>query len=304
MEENIKRKLGNYEQLFKAREIIFDGGKGGGMRAVELDNSLIRCCILKDRCLDIFDLSYLGENISFISKNGLVKEPYNFNRTFGGGFLHTCGLDSIGANEGHAQHGDLHFIPAEEVYVDKESGRVSGKMRDSELFGRNLLFKRAISLPALSDKLIIEDEIINEGYTDYPYALLYHFNFGYPFVDENTAIEGEMECTVGADSYAEERKARALFGEKPVDGGREEVYYHKIKKGEVTIKNLCSKKGARINFDVNVLPCLIEWKSMISGDYAFGIEPSTSYLFDKLKYKTLKAQEKITNRIEIEFFKF
>ena len=45
------------------------------------------------------------------------------------------------------------------------------------------------------------------------------------------------------------------------------------------------KKSVSINYDKEKLPCLVEWKSMVSGDYALGIEPSTTSLVDNFSYR-------------------
>lgn len=299
--DGFTRKIGNAEQLLKAREIIFCGGKDNGLRAVELDNGLIRCTVLRDRCLDIADLSHRGVNIGFISKNGVVAEPYEFGRVFGGGFLHTCGLDSIGANPGHAQHGNVHFIPAESVFIDKREVSVCGTMRDTALFGQNLALKRKISLKLGSNVLKIEDELVNEGFTAQRYALLYHFNLGYPFIDSGAEIEADISSSEGADEFAAGGLDKALIMEEPVDGGREKVFYHDVKEGNVKIINRALRKSVNFCYDKNMLPFLIEWKSMISGDYALGVEPSTSQLWDRLKYRTVEAGESLKFKIVAAF---
>lgn len=301
MKIEILKKLGNIEQLLKAREIILCNGKDNGLRAVELDNGIIRCTVLKDRCLDIADLSHKGVNIGFISKNGIVAQPYEFERAFGGGFLHTCGLDSIGANPGHAQHGNIHFIPAESVTIDKSEVSVSGVMKDTQLFSRNLSLKRKITLKYGSSKLIIEDEIFNEGFVAENYALLYHFNLGYPLIDAGTQISGEIITSEGANDYASSGIKDALIMEQACDGGRERVFYHQMREGKLKVENNKLKKSVSFSYDNATLPYLIEWKSMISGDYALGIEPSTSQLWDRLKYNTIAAGEKIKFKVIIAF---
>ena len=55
--------------------------------------------MLADRALDIYDLRYRGENISFLSKNGLCAFGGAFENVFPGGFLYTCGLEKVGGGD-------------------------------------------------------------------------------------------------------------------------------------------------------------------------------------------------------------
>jgi hypothetical protein len=53
-------------------------------------------------------------------------------------------------------------------------------------------------------------------------------------------------------------------------------------------------------YDLNDFPVTLEWKSMISGDYALGIEPSLTR-FDHFKMQPLKAKESKSYQITIKF---
>jgi hypothetical protein len=53
-------------------------------------------------------------------------------------------------------------------------------------------------------------------------------------------------------------------------------------------------------YDTADFPVTLEWKSMISGDYALGIEPALTR-FDNFKMMALKAKENKTYTITINF---
>ena len=53
-------------------------------------------------------------------------------------------------------------------------------------------------------------------------------------------------------------------------------------------------------YDVKDFPVTLEWKSMISGDYALGIEPSLTR-FDKFQMRKLQPSEQKTYEIKINF---
>ena len=53
-----------------------------------------------------------------------------------------------------------------------------------------------------------------------------------------------------------------------------------------------------MDYSIDDFPYTIEWKSMASGDYALGIEPSISR-FDKVTPRKLKPQESKSYKIDI-----
>ena len=75
-----------------------------------------------------------------------------------------------------------------------------------------------------------------------------------------------------------------------MDGGDEDVYYHTLKEGKVTLSNPDYGITVEMAYDTEVFPVTLEWKSMISGDYALGIEPSITR-FDNFQMRTLNPKE-------------
>ena len=66
--------------------------------------------------------------------------------------------------------------------------KISGQMRESVVFGENLIIKRTITAKLFSDEFVLEDIIVNESFSDDEIALRYHCNFGYPLVNEGAKI--------------------------------------------------------------------------------------------------------------------
>jgi galactose mutarotase-like enzyme len=73
-----------------------------------------------------------------------------------------------------------------------------------------------------------------------------------------------------------------------------------LSKGQVRLTNPDKNVAVEMLYDVNDFPVTLQWKSMISGDYALGIEPSLTR-FDQFKMQVLKANESKTYKIEINF---
>ncbi len=291
-----ERKLGNVSQMRFAKEIVIDD-----KRCVLVQNGKLELLFNKDNALDIVWAKYKGVNLSFLSKNGLNDGARDFVGNFEGGFLYTCGMDNIsGCVRGKPVHGSLHYKKCDSVcaYVDGENVVVRGVVRESALFGKNLALTRTYVVT--ENGLTIDDAVQNLAYVDAEYVLLYHINYGYPFLDECLQMEIPAAVSEPLTEVAKANKADMFRITAPVDGGDEHVYYHTLKDGKVRLFNPKQKVGVTMEYDVNDFPVTLEWKSMISGDYALGIEPALSR-FDHYKMRTLKPNEKKNYQIKIKF---
>lgn len=132
---------------------------------------------------------------NYLSKNGQVSpalhHPTNseFLHTFNAGMLYTCGLTSTGdeCEEGgiiQPVHGRLHSIPASECCgkTDYQTIDITGKIRETELWGHSLELSRKISSPVGENLVTITDKLTNCTDSDMEFTILYHINFGYPFL--------------------------------------------------------------------------------------------------------------------------
>ena len=295
----MNKKIGNTAQLCSAQRVTVSIGPGKGLDLIIVDNGVLNFTLVESRCLDIIKFSHKGMNASFISKNGLCVTEDEFGHTFPAGMLYTCGLDSLGAREGHKLHGRAHNIPADiiELYIDEKKIKVVGEISITALFGENLLITRTIETMALSDSVKITDVIKNRAYRDEKYCMLYHINIGYPLLDEGAVIEADIEQTFSRNEWAERNRSRVLIMDAPSDNAAEMCYFHKLNKPEISLCNFSLKKRFTIKYSDNTLPYLVEWKSPASGDYVIGLEPCTTWLDDKFTYSTIKSGEEIKNSI-------
>lgn len=288
--------VGSMEQLAYARKMSLEDGKGRHTRIIEVSNgSGLQFTVVADRGLDIANASVYGIPFAFISKTGitapaLYEEPgTGFLRSFTGGLLTTCGMTYHGApcedGEALGLHGRMTSIPADFVQVSaewEEEGytiRIKGTIRESRVFGENLVLRREIVTRMGENTIWIEDTYENEGYEEAPFMVLYHSNFGYPFLSDKSFIQGEILTAKDRDSkYPPDRKAYETF-ESPADQMGEKVYFHTLKsecgRSRIRLVNPELDMLAEIAYDNQYLPCFIEWKLMKSGDYVLGLEPAT-----------------------------
>lgn len=300
---NLLRLTGSMQQVMNVRPVTYDEGRARGMKAYEVKNGPLRFTVTADKCMDIADVSFLGHNISFLSKPGLMgRNHYDTNgaeaqRSIMGGMLFTCGLENICApcrvdGKDYPMHGRIRTTPAEHVCADAcwegddYTVTLSGEMREAELFGENLVLRRKITTLYGQNRICIEDEITNEGFRTEPMMLLYHMNVGYPLLCEDSEIVIPTRKVTPRDETA----AMNVMGwnkmEAPKDNEPEYVFLHEMaadKEGNTfaAIINEGLGIGLKIEYNLRELPYFMQWKSIASGDYVVGLEPANSSVYGK-----------------------
>lgn len=288
-------KISHYQQIASLRRYTLSEGRERGLDVIDCDNGKLRFLLNVSKACDIMQLYHKGQNLSFISKNGFTLRETPFSARFEGGMLYTCGLDSVGGREGYAVHGTLHNIPAEIIRArcDEEGITVEALIRDTALFGKHLVLRRRIHTPIGGDTVTLEDTLLNEGYLPEDYCVLYHFNLGYPLLDEGARIEADLTRCEPRTPWAAENAATAMEITPPVPGQEETCYFLTFNTPAITLRNPTLGKALTLAFSGDTLPRFVEWKSMAAGDYALGFEPCTTELDDRFAYKTLEAGESV-----------
>ncbi len=297
------QKTGNISQLCGVREVRCTAGKAAGTRMLQVHNAAgLEFTVLPDKCMDIYDLRFRGVNCAFQTKNGLIgNQWYNplnteFMNYWSAGMLCTCGLENAGppcsSLDGtvYPLHGRIGMTPAENLCVrqfwhgDDFRIELEGQMRESRLEEHNLLLTRRIAAALDSDTIEIEDTLENQGHTPFEFMLLYHMNFGYPFIDETARVMIESNGKIqGRTAYAAGRTRYYQRIEPIKDGAEEEVFFHEVQPGAdglscARIENPALKMGAEIAYSHDTLPILAQWKFCAPGEYVLGIEPGNSHI--------------------------
>lgn len=298
MHTQLLKKLGNIDQIAGIRESRLLHGRGQGIHLAEFYNAAgLRFTLIPDRCMDLYDLSYRGINLCFHSKNGLVSphafhvQECEFTQQWPGGALVTCGLDNVGdqtdADEIFPVHGRIGSIPALHFGTDThwEGNRyfltAQGEMRQSQMFGRDLSLRRRVQTELFGKSLQIHDVITNYEATPEPYLLLYHINFGYPLLQENSRVA--VSSNVSTKTLTSLSTGFDIM-HAPMDGQEEELYLHTSQSGSTAlavIYNTHLAIGAYVRFDTEALPCLLQWKRMRSHDYVLALEPCNTFGYNR-----------------------
>ena len=314
--------LGNQSQLFGVEEMRLFGGKGDGMRLLQVRNgSGLELTVSADRCADIARLSLGGVNFGYFSPCGYVSPKYydkdgnGFLKSFTAGFLTTCGLSSVGTpcvddGEKLPLHGTVSNTPAENVYwqISQNDIHIHATVKDEALFSHGLVLQREYTVPLMKNELYITDTVTNTGYNDTPLQMLYHFNVGYPLLDENTILKISSDSVIPRNGHAATDIENCLVMEKPQRNYEEMCYYHSIKdEAQISVFNPKIKKGFVMSYDTKALPYFTEWKMMGERDYVLGVEPGNTLpdgrdvMRKKGLLEMLRAGESKTHKIKFIF---
>jgi galactose mutarotase-like enzyme len=311
--QNWKDKVSNHLQLGGIETSVLDNGPGRGTRIAWINTGTgLRFKVVIDRAMDIADAFFNEHSLAWLSHGGVTyPQPFadkgiDWLRTFGGGLLTTCGLSHAGGPESD-QYGDrgLHGLisnsPAEIVSIvqpDPRSGSyemsITGIIRETKPFGPNLELKRTISATLGEAKIRIHDEVLNKANTPAPHMLLYHFNFGYPLIDEGTDLlwRGKWYPRNGEENariFKEGNDFKKCPG--PIDdhlGSGEEVVLVDTEAdifGNTTcgIHNSTLGMAVALRFKKDQLPWFANWQHWGKGEYVTGLEPTTHPLSGQAK---------------------
>ena len=301
--QTLRQYVGDPDSLFGIRDYTFNDGPARGMRALEVDNGKgLAMTFLPDRALDIPFLRYKGVNVSFASKVGLRAPAFyveeagrGFLKQFNAGMLTTCGMTYAGAacEDGERKlglHGPVSNTPASKVAYetiyegDEAILRLRGEVREACVFEENLLLTREVRIHTEKNVYQVVDRVENQGFAASPMMLIYHINFGYPFLDAGARIYVNSGHVEPRDAFAAEGLSIHDLMEAPEIGREEQCYFHTgfPAQGFAMLHNEKLGMAAALRFDAKALPLLCEWKCMRAGEYVLGLEPTTSGVLSRV----------------------
>jgi len=303
-QKEILKRMGSVSQIADARVMKLDDGKARGMRCIEVKTgSGLTFTVLPDRCMDICWAEFQGYPFAYISKSELCGPEYfqeneskGFLDNFFGGLLTTSGLSNVGAanvDEGvkYGLHGTISNTPASNVAVEKwwegDEYRITirGTIRQSRFYGEDLVLRRTISTKMGSCEFTIDDEIENQGFEPQELMILYHFNFGFPFVSEESVLfMNESQVTPRTPEAAKGIGCYAQITE-PLHGYQEQCFYHDFKADQSQLVRVGlfnphlgpEGLGVYLEYRKDKLPCFCQWKQMGEQEYVMGLIPANAF---------------------------
>lgn len=283
----------------------FHGGRRDGVDLIEIDNGALAFSIVPTRGMNIWRASAGGDRIGWDSPtlDGPVNPAYVNALDLGGigwleGFdelLARCGLMNNGAAHRVGDtifplHGRISNIPASYVaiHIDEQPPHeivVEGRVDESFLFGGGVRLTTRISTTPGSKQLTVRDEFTNLKDTPVEMQILYHWNFGPPYLEEGSRLVAPIDAVVPRDPRAVEGLATYDVYGGPEPGFAEQAYFFKLRAEDeagrtvAMLRNRAGDKGVALRYPLAQLPCFTLWKNTagVREGYVTGLEPGANY---------------------------
>ena len=314
--------LGSNWRIVKHR---LAGGLSDDVDIVEVENGSLSFILVPTRGMSIWKGECQGVPLDWGSpiKNPVHPHYINLESKGGLGWLDgfnewvvRCGLESFGPpgrdviidNNGNRKevmltvHGKIANIPASRLKAEVTLEHpyklsVAGVVYERSMFGSNLKMNTSLTTTVGSNAIRVVDEIENLRAVLDEMQILYHCNYGPPFLMEGSSLIAPIMEVAPRDLRAAEGiREFDVFG-PPQAGFVEQVYFFKLI-GDVnghTLVMLTNKdetKAVTIGFSLRELPYFTLWKNTNSSeeDYVVGLEPGTGF-------PNTKAFEREMNRV-------
>lgn len=297
--EELLERVSSMSQIAGARVFQYTEGKACGVKAVEVNtgDGLV-FTVLPDRGMDIGAARFRNIPVSWQSKVGVVSPKFFENqghewlRSFYGGLLATCGLKHVGepvqdGNVFHGLHGRVSNTPAERFWIDEYWDgddyviKVTGKVRETVIYGENLVLTREIKCIYGQNRIFVKDSVQNEGYTDSPFMIMYHINQTFPIVSEYSRFYTSADNVEAANDAAKETGDDFSKIDAPIKDYQFKTFIHNMPmdrdKVYQAIINENLELGVYIAYNPKTLPVGNQWKQLGQQDYAVAMEPANTY---------------------------
>jgi Domain of unknown function (DUF4432) len=281
------------------------GGRREGVDFIEINNGALSFSIVPTRGMGIWKASCGGDRIGWDSPttDGPINPSYvNLLEAGGIGWLEgfdellaRCGLMNNGApyREGGSLvplHGRIANIPASYVaiHVDEKPPHeivVEGRVDESFLFGAGVRMTTRISTVPGSKRLTVRDEFENLKDQPVEMQILYHWNFGPPYLEEGARFVAPVKTLIPRDPRAVEGLASYDVYGPPEPGYAEQAYFFELHAGGdggrtvAMLRNKAGDKGVALRYPLAQLPCFTLWKNTagLRDGYVTGLEPGANY---------------------------
>ena len=332
-------RVGDISQIARVKPYRLIEGREDGVMALDVTNGGgLSFTVVPSRGMDISAAHYNGRSLAWRSSVGDSHPAYfdheseqgrGWLRSFPGGLVTTCGLTWAGAadtedGQQYGLHGRISNLPAENVtwYGEWDGDdyfiRTFGRVRETTVFGENIVLSRSIKTHIGSRSLTIIDCLENYGFKRVPLMALYHVNIGFPAVNDSARLISPTRAVTCRDADAEEKKDRYDKMQAPEIGYRETVYFHDLapdNNGYIQAAVVNDSADASIadspgfgvycRYPAYCLPRFIEWKMMDAGTYVVGMEPANCLVMGRPAEKDaetlqyLEPGEQLLYEIEI-----
>lgn len=279
-------------RAFALQHVVAEGASSGDRVVMVQPDGGIHARVLPDRGLDVGAAWFEGRPVSWTSavgecRGGACDDGLGWLRGWGGGLLTTCGLRNVGLpSEGHGQHGTVTDLRARDLVVCRrrespespEHVVVTGTLVDAGI-GRSLVLRRRIVFTVGTGQVMVHDRLRNDGSVTEQAPVLYHVNFGFPFLEPRSRLVGAYR-TLGDD----QTPFRTEMG--PPQDEADQVVEHLVQPGAssgrgdegswaaLTLTSPRTGLAATVSWRTETLPRVHTWRRWSPGAYVMAVEPA------------------------------
>jgi hypothetical protein len=312
----VLRRVGNLAQIGGVELLAHEQGYARGSRFLDFrTGSGFRFSVQVDRGMDPGYAEFNGASLAWLAPK-LFPAPWYWEtddhawvRYVLGGLCNTAGMVTIGnpqtvdvshfkfhsrAEDRYGVHDRVAIIPASQFnFGERWDGDrcvlwAEGTVRQEITYGENLLLTRRYEAELGGTSFALRDVVRNDGFYPAPHQFLYHFNIGFPVVDDGAellaAVAGEVPGSMFDEGEGGSERYRLFSGpEKEFFAEGYEIPMASDRDGKVSaavvnrgFTGIDGGLGVFLRYDPSTLPVYIEWRMMGEGLYAVGMEPSTN----------------------------
>ena len=301
------------------------GGLRDGVDLIEVTCGELSFSVVPTRGMGVWRGSYGGQALGWRSPVRGPVHPAFINPLERGGvgwlrgfdeWIVRCGLDSNGMPGrdmrvdagGLAEavdltlHGMIANLPAHTVQVTADAAArvitVTGQVDEAGLFLPSLRLSTSISAGPDSSRITIADTVRNLQDTPAELQLLYHCNYGPPFLEAGSRVLLPFSEAAPRDARSAEGVAEIDRYHGPAPGFVQQAYWIRpaARPGDTAtlaaLVNASRTAAAVMRFDIGELPCFSLWKNTAGerDGYVTGLEPGTNF-------PNLKSVERDAGRV-------
>jgi len=308
------------------RKRTLSGGRQTGVEIIEISNGIVCLNVCPTRGMAIIDGSCRDHHLGWSSPVKEIVHPQYINLYDLGGrgchygfneMLNRCGIEWSGAmgedrvidNKGLCSsiflplHGKVGWTPASRVVLKilDDAIVLEGEVPEQNVFGVNYLLKTSLCLRSGSSSIEITDKLCNLGPLPGEYEMLYHTNFGPPFLEKGSRYYGNFSRMVPRDEFGQTGMDDISMFDDPAAGFIEQVYLFKAEAGDdglthQLLTNASRNLAVHVAFDPSTLPYTILWKRTASEEegYVVGLNPCT----DLPNNRSVEREQNRVSRID------
>lgn len=290
------------------------GGLREGVDVIEVDNGALSFTVVPTRGMGLHKGTYHGLQIGWDAPPRGPVNPLFVNPVTSGGlgwlkgfdeWVVRCGLVSNGPpctdivpdNNGNPAevslclHGNIANTPAHYVAVSVEQDAdgtpllvVEGKVEEAMLFFPQLELTTRIETPLEGNWVRVIDQVRNAKQVPGEACLLYHCNYGAPFLGAGAKFVAPSREVAPRDARAAEGIETYADYPAPTAGFVEQCYWHDMVTDPAgrtlaMLRNAQADKAVVVRWNRNELPSFAQWKNPVGEreGYVTGLEPGTNF---------------------------